>query len=201
MSILILVRHGQSIYNLENRFTGSLDIALTKLGEKEAQDAGKKLQYFKFDIAYTSTLIRAQETLRIILLAIHQTKIKVINNKSLNERDYGSLQGLNKEETTVKYGKYQVEMWRRSYAIRPPQGESLEDTFNRTIPFYQKEIEPQLKLQKDVLIVAHGNSLRALVMYLEHCTPADIEHFNIPTGIPRQYIFDRNLKSLDVKYL
>ncbi len=201
MVTLILVRHGQSIYNLENRFTGSLDVDLTKMGKLEAQEAGKKLLHFKFDFAYTSTLKRAQESLSIILSAIHQTTVKVIENKALNERDYGSLQALNKEETIVKYGKEQVETWRRSFAIRPPNGESLEDTFNRTIPFYLQEIEPQLKRQKDVLIVAHGNSLRALVMYLENISQEEIAHLNIPTGIPKQYIFDANLKILEVKYL
>lgn len=201
MATLVLVRHGQSIYNLENRFTGSLDVDLTKLGKKEAQKAGKKLLHFKFDCAYTSTLKRAQESLKIILMTIHQTTIRVIEDKSLNERDYGNLQGLNKEETIAKYGKEQVEIWRRSYAIRPPNGESLEDTFNRTIPFYLQEIEPQLKSQKDVLIVAHGNSLRALVMYLENISQEEIAHLNIPTGIPRQYIFDANLKIVEVKYL
>ena len=201
MATLILVRHGQSVYNLENRFTGSLDVDLTKTGELEAQESGKKLLYFKFDCAYTSTMKRAQESLKIILMTIHQTTIKVIEDKSLNERDYGSLQGLNKEETITKYGKEQVEIWRRSYAIRPPNGESLEDTFNRTIPFYLQEIEPQLKRQKDVLIVAHGNSLRALVMYLENISQEEIAHLNIPTGIPRQYIFDANLKILKANYL
>lgn len=201
MATLILVRHGQSVYNLENRFTGSLDVDLTKMGRLEAQESGKKLLHFKFDCAYTSTLKRAQESLKIILMTIHQTTIRLIKDKSLNERDYGSLQGLNKEETIIKYGKKQVEIWRRSYAIRPPNGESLKDTFNRTIPFYLQEIEPQLKSQKDVLIVAHGNSLRALVMYLENISQEEIAHFNIPTGIPRQYIFDANLKIVEVNYL
>jgi 2,3-bisphosphoglycerate-dependent phosphoglycerate mutase len=199
MSTLILIRHGQSIYNLENRFTGSLDIGLTKFGKQEAQLAGQKLQHFKFDFAFTSTLQRAHESLRIILGAIQQTNIKIIENKALNERDYGSLQGLNKDETIVKYGLKQVEIWRRSYAIHPPKGESLEDTFNRTIPFYQREIEPKLKSNATILIVAHGNSLRALVMYLEKISQEKIEHFNIPTGIPRLYVFDDNLKILEVK--
>jgi 2,3-bisphosphoglycerate-dependent phosphoglycerate mutase len=201
MATLILVRHGQSIYNLENRFTGSLDIALTELGQQEAQLTGQKLLYFKFDFAYTSTLKRAQESLRIILEAIHQTAIKVMENKALNERDYGSLQGLNKTETIATYGLKQVEMWRRSYAIRPPEGESLADTFARAIPFYKQEIEPKLKLNNTILVVAHGNSLRALVMYLENCNPHEIEHLTIPTGLPRQYIFDESLKILSVDYL
>jgi 2,3-bisphosphoglycerate-dependent phosphoglycerate mutase len=201
MSTLILVRHGQSIYNLENRFTGSLDIGLTQFGEQEAKLAGQKLMNFKFDFAYTSTLKRAKESLRIILDEIHQNHIKIIENNALNERSYGNLQGLNKDETIAKYGANQVEIWRRSFAIRPPNGESLEDTFNRTIPFYKQEIEPKLKLNTTILVVAHGNSLRALVMYLENISQEEISNLNIPTGIPKQYIFDENLKVLEVKYL
>jgi 2,3-bisphosphoglycerate-dependent phosphoglycerate mutase len=201
MSILILVRHGQSIYNLENRFTGNLDIALTQLGEQEALNAGDKLLNFKFDLAYTSTLVRAQESLNIILKEIHQTDCIVIHNEALNERNYGSLQGLNKEETICKFGQEQVDIWRRSYATRPPDGESLEDTFNRTVPFYKQVIEPELKLQKNILIVAHGNSLRALVMYLENISEQDISNLNIPTGVPRCYDFDENLKINKVNYL
>jgi 2,3-bisphosphoglycerate-dependent phosphoglycerate mutase len=201
MSTLIILRHGQSIYNLENRFTGSLDIGLTQFGEEEARIAGQKLIDFKFDFAYTSTLKRAQESLQIILEEIHQTNLKIIENKALNERNYGSLQGLNKDETIAKYGANQVEIWRRSYIIRPPEGESLEDTLNRTIPFYKLEIEPKLKSNKTILIVAHGNSLRALIMYLENISQKEISNLNIPTGIPRQYVFDENLKILGVKYL
>ena len=201
MSTLILVRHGQSIYNQENRFTGSLDIGLTKIGEHEAELSGQKLIDYKFDFAFTSTMIRAQESLRIILETIHQTRIKVIENEALNERSYGHLQGLNKDETIAKYGVNQVEIWRRSFAFRPPSGESLEDTYNRTIPFYKLEIEPELKLNKKILIVAHGNSLRALVMYLENISEVEITNLNIPTGIPKRYIFDENLKVLEVKYL
>jgi 2,3-bisphosphoglycerate-dependent phosphoglycerate mutase len=201
MSTLILVRHGQSIYNLENRFTGSLNIELTKFGEQEAQLAGQKLLHFKFDFAYTSTLKRAQESLRIILEEIHQPNIKIIENNALNERNYGSLQGLNKDETVAKYGLKQVEIWRRSYLICPPDGESLENTFNRTIPYYKQEIEPKLKLNITILIVAHGNSLRALVMYLENISIEEVFNLNIPTGIPKRYIIDENLKILEVKYL
>ncbi len=201
MSTLILVRHGQSIYNLENRFTGSLDIGLTPFGEQEAKLAGQKLMDFEFDFAYTSTLKRAQESLRIILDEIHQNHIKIIENSDLNERNYGNLQGLNKDETIEKYGSNQVEIWRRSFAVRPPNGESLEDTFKRTIPFYKLEIEPKLKLNKTILIAAHGNSLRALVMYLENISQEEISNLNIPTGLPKEYIFDKNLKVLKVKYL
>jgi 2,3-bisphosphoglycerate-dependent phosphoglycerate mutase len=201
MAVLTLVRHGQSIYNLENRFTGNLDVALTQLGREEAKIAGGKLKDFNYSIAYTSTLIRAQETLRIILEKINQTGIQIVENTALNERMYGNLQGLNKAETAQKYGDAQVEIWRRSYAVRPPEGESLEDTFNRTVPYFQREIEPKLRAGNNVLIVAHGNSLRALKMYLEHISEAEIAHVDIPTGTPRLYNFDTNLKIIDVNYL
>ena len=201
MAILIFVRHGQSAYNLENRFTGSLDVPLTPLGEEEATLAGKKLIGFRFNRAYSSVLNRAKESLRIILEEIGQTHIPIINNAALNERMYGSLQGLNKAETAEKYGAEQVEIWRRSYATRPPNGESLEDTFNRIIPFYKLKIEPKLKMGENILIVAHGNSLRALLMYLENISLKEIEKINIPTGIPRLYILDSELKIESVKYL
>ncbi|WP_310558445.1 2,3-bisphosphoglycerate-dependent phosphoglycerate mutase [Flavobacterium sp.] len=201
MSTLILIRHGQSIYNLENRFTGSLDVDLTALGKQESELAAQKIMNFKFDFAYTSTLKRAKESLQIILTTIHQNNIKIIANQALNERNYGSLQGLNKAETIAKCGFKQVEIWRRSYNIRPPEGESLEDTYNRTISFYKLEIESKLKSNKTILIVAHGNSLRALVMYLENISQEEICNLNIPTGVPKKYIFDENLKILEVRYL
>jgi 2,3-bisphosphoglycerate-dependent phosphoglycerate mutase len=201
MAVLTLVRHGQSVYNLENRFTGNLDIALTPLGEAEAKIAGDKLKAFRYNFAYTSTLIRAWETLRIVLEEINQTNIPIIKNAALNERMYGNLQGLNKAETAQKYGEAQVEIWRRSYAVRPPEGESLEDTFNRTVPYYQLEIEPKLKAGLNILIVAHGNSLRALKMYLEHISATEIVNVNIPTGTPRLYDFDADLRIISVNYL
>lgn len=201
MAELILIRHGQSTYNLENRFTGNLDVTLTSLGEEEAHLAGKKLIGFRFDIAYTSMLVRAWETLRIILEELKQTDIPIIKNAALNERMYGSLQGLNKAETALKYGDAQVEIWRKSYEVRPPEGESLQDTYNRTVPYFQLEIEPNLKACKNILIVAHGNSLRALKMYLENITPQEIIKVNIPTATPRAYVLDENLKLLSVNYL
>ncbi len=201
MALLTLIRHGQSTYNLQNRFTGNLDVPLTPLGEHEAHLAGQKLKDFHFDFAYTSMLIRAWETLSIVLEEIKQTQIQIIENAALNERMYGSLQGLNKAETALKYGDEQVDIWRRSYKIHPPDGESLEDTFNRTVPYYQSEIEPKLKGGQSVLIVAHGNSLRALKMYLENISPEDIVKVNIPTGTPRNYDFDKNMKILSVNYL
>ena len=201
MALLTLIRHGQSIYNLQNRFTGNLDVELTPLGEEEARSAGQRLKGFHFDIAYTSMLKRAWETLRIILEEIQQTDIPIIKNLALNERMYGNLQGLNKAETALKYGDAQVDIWRRSFDVRPPDGESLEDTFNRTVPFYKSEIEPKLIAGKNVLIVAHGNSLRALKMYLENISPEAIVQVNIPTGRPRNYNFNQNMKITSVNYL
>ena len=201
MAFLTLVRHGQSIYNLENRFTGSLDVELTAVGKEEALRAGQKLKGYRYDAAYTSMLKRAQESLNIILKEIDQTKIPVTKNSALDERMYGSLQGLNKVDTVKEYGAAQVELWRRSYAVRPPDGESLEDTYKRTVPYYKSEIEPKLKAKENILIVAHGNSLRALMMYLESIDPQAITQVDLPTGIPRHYIFDDNLKILNVAYL
>jgi len=194
MVFLTLVRHGQSIYNLENRFTGSLDVELTAVGKEEALRAGHKLKGNHYDVAYTSMLKRAQESLEIILKEIGQTNIPVTKNSALDERSYGSLQGLNKADTIKKYGVAQVELWRRSYAVRPPDGESLEDTYKRTIPYYQSEIEPKLRANENTLIVAHGNSLRALMMYLESIDAQAIAKVDLPTGIPRHYVFDSNLK-------
>lgn len=201
MPILILVRHGQSVYNFENRFTGNIDIGLTHLGEEEAKHTGEKLKGYSFDMAYTSKLIRAQESLRIILEVIGETKIPVVQNAALNERMYGSLQGLNKAEISKKYGAGQVEIWRRSYDVSPPEGESLATTFARTVPYYKAEIEPKLRADKNVLIVAHGNSLRALMMYLEKISPQDIVQINIPTGLPRMYSLDTDLNVSEVQYL
>lgn len=201
MAILTLLRHGQSTYNLQNRFTGNLDVPLTKFGEEEAKLAGIKLKEYHFDLAYTSMLIRAWETLRIVLEEINQPSIPITRNAALNERVYGSLQGLNKEETALKFGTKQVEIWRRSYEVRPPDGESLEDTFHRTVPYYQSEIVPQLKSGKNVLIVAHGNSLRALKMYLENISPQEIINVNIPTCTPRVYKLAEDLQIVKVEYL
>jgi 2,3-bisphosphoglycerate-dependent phosphoglycerate mutase len=201
MAFLTLVRHGQSIYNLENRFTGSLDVELTAVGKTEALRAGHKLKDYHYDAAYTSMLKRAQESLEIILKEIRQEDIPVIKNSALNERMYGSLQGLNKADTIKEYGSSQVELWRRSYAVRPPHGESHEDTYKRTVPYYQSEIEPKLKAQKNILIVAHGNSLRALMMYLEAIDTQAIAYVDIPTGIPRHYTLNNALNILNVAYL
>ena len=199
--LLTLIRHGQSTYNLENRFTGDADVPLTPLGKEEAVQAGKKIKGYHYDFAYTSMLARAEESLQIILKEIEQTTIPIKRNKALNERRYGELQGLNKAETAEKFGEAQVLIWRRSYDVRPPSGESLEDTYHRTIPFYKSEIEPELLAGKNILVVAHGNSLRALVMYLEKIGKEDIFKLNIPTGIPRNYSFNNKLQVRSIAYL
>ena len=173
-SELVLVRHGQSTYNLENRFTGWRDVPLTELGEREALEASKILLEKNFDIAFTSDLCRAQKTLTIILEGIEQTNLNVIKNQALNERDYGELVGQNKEEVAKKFGKEQVGIWRRSYDIAPPSGESLKMTAERVIPYLEKMIMPEIKNGKNVLVVAHGNSIRAMVMKLKEYTPEQI---------------------------
>lgn len=201
MSILVIVRHGQSLWNLENKFTGETDVPLTDTGREEARNAGETLKGFVFNKAFTSVLERAKETLSIILDITGQTHIPVIFNKALDERNYGSLQGLNKTETAAKYGDHQVEIWRRSYDIQPPGGESLKDTAARVIPYYQREIEPLLKAGENILISAHGNSLRSLMMYLENIPEDKIVKVEIPTGKPRLYQLDAQLNLLETKYL
>ncbi len=201
MSYLIVLRHGQSQWNLENRFTGWVDIDLSEQGVKEAQEAGKKLNGYKFDKAYTSALVRAQRTLDIILDIIGQKDIPVEKDKALNERMYGDLQGLNKDELRAKFGAEQVQIWRRSYDVAPPNGESLKDTAARVIPYWESKIVPDLKAGKNILISAHGNSLRALVMYLEKISEQDIVKTEIPTGHPKFYLLDKDLNILGKKYL
>lgn len=193
MSILIIVRHGQSTWNLENRFTGEVDVDLTPLGEEEAKKAGQQLKPYRIDEAFTSVLKRAIRSLDIILKETNRTQISITRSAALNERNYGDLQGLNKSETEQKYGEQQVLEWRRSFEVAPPHGESLKDTYERVIPFYQKEIEPKLKAGKNILIVAHGNSLRALMKYLEHITNEEIVNINLATGLPRVYELDASL--------
>ncbi|MDR2273856.1 MAG: 2,3-bisphosphoglycerate-dependent phosphoglycerate mutase [Sphingobacterium sp.] len=188
---LFLVRHGQSQWNLENRFTGWQDIDITALGQLEARKAGKALEKELIDIAFTSTLIRAQHTLQIILDEIGKPNIPVVVNAALNERSYGRLEGLNKAETAEKYGAEQVHIWRRSFDVAPPGGESLKDTYDRVIPYFEHSIKPQLDAGQNVLIVAHGNSLRALIMYLEHLSPEQILEREIATGDPITYQWDQ----------
>lgn len=185
---LILIRHGQSIWNAENRFTGWTDVELSDKGIKEAEDAGRELKDVKFDVIHTSNLIRAKRTAEIVLSANSasfdvETKI----DWRLNERNYGSLQGQNKAETAEKHGSEQVRIWRRSFDVAPPDGESLEMTAKRTIPYFKEEIIPNLEAGMNVLVSAHGNSLRSIVMYIERISPSDIVSFEIPTGIPRYY--------------
>jgi 2,3-bisphosphoglycerate-dependent phosphoglycerate mutase len=201
MSLLVIVRHGQSAWNLENRFTGWVDVDITAKGEEEAKNAGEKLKNYKFDLAYTSNLKRAQRTLQIILETTKQTNLEVIKNEALNERHYGDLQGANKAETAEKYGDEQVLIWRRSFDIAPPNGESLKDTLARVLPYFEKEIVPKLKAGKNIIIAAHGNSLRALIMFLEKLNPEEILEVEIPTGQPKEYQLDENLKVLSSKFL
>lgn len=201
MPLLSIVRHGQSTWNLENRFTGEVDVDLTPLGREEARSAGKKLAHIPFTRCFTSVLKRAIETLDIILEETHRQGLPIVRDKALNERNYGQLQGLNKAETAKKYGDQQVAIWRRSYSVRPPGGESLDDTAARVIPYYTKDIEPHLKKGENILIVAHGNSLRALMMHLEHIGEDKIATVDLPTGTPRLYTFDEQLRLVSVNYL
>jgi 2,3-bisphosphoglycerate-dependent phosphoglycerate mutase len=201
MAQLVIFRHGQSVWNLENKFTGWVNVALTEKGIEEAKLAGLKIKGYHFDYAYSSDLIRAQDTLKISLDASGHATITPMYSKSLNERKYGDLQGLNKTETAKKYGEDQVKIWRRSYDTAPPNGESLKDTAVRVIPYFESEIIPKLKAGKNVIIVAHGNSLRALIMHLEKMTPEQILEFEIGTAQPRLYELDNNANVLAKKNL
>lgn len=187
---LVLVRHGQSEWNAKNLFTGWKDPALTEKGTAEAIRAGKHLKSLglSFDVMYTSALVRAQLTGKIMLDELGQSDLETIEDKALNERDYGELTGLNKDEARENFGIEQVQVWRRSYDIPPPGGESLKDTFNRVIPYFENKIQPLMK-DKNVLISAHGNSLRALVKYLDDISEADIIKLEIGTGEPIVYKF------------
>lgn len=186
MPNLALVRHGQSLWNHENRFTGFVDVPLTEQGRDEARLAAKALQGLKFDIAYTSVLTRAQETLAIILEALGQ-RIPIIRDAALNERHYGDLQGLNKADAAKEFGEQQVKLWRRSYDIPPPNGESLAMTAKRVLPFYERAIAGDLRLGKHVLVVAHGNSNRSLVMKLDELTGEQVVGLELATGVPLVY--------------
>lgn len=201
MARLVLLRHGESQWNLENRFTGWVDVPLSPKGVEEAKQAGEKLRGFTFDRAFTSVLTRANETLRIVLETIGQTSIPIEKDKALNERMYGELQGLNKTETAKKYGDAQVKIWRRSYDVKPPGGESLKDTAERALPYYEKMIKPHLAKGETIIIAAHGNSLRALVMELDQLSKEEVLELNIPTGVPLLYELDSNAKVLSRRYL
>jgi 2,3-bisphosphoglycerate-dependent phosphoglycerate mutase len=187
--LLVLVRHGQSEWNLKNLFTGWKDVNLTEAGVAEARAAGRKLkaQGLGFDVAYTSALKRAQRTLDLILEEMGQTSIPIVRDQALNERDYGDLVGLNKDDARKKWGEEQVLIWRRSYDVPPPGGESLKDTVARALPYFVQEILPRVLRGDRVLISAHGNSLRALIMVLERLTPAAILKRELATGVPIVY--------------
>jgi 2,3-bisphosphoglycerate-dependent phosphoglycerate mutase len=187
--LLVLVRHGQSDWNVKNLFTGWRDVDLTEKGAAEAREAGRKLkaQGIKFDVAFTSVLKRAQRTLDLMLGELGQTSIPVFKDQALNERDYGDLVGLNKDDARKKWGEEQVHLWRRSYDIAPPGGESLRDTAARVLPYYIREILPRVLRGERVLVAAHGNSLRALVMVLDKHTPKTITELNLDTGVPMIY--------------
>ena len=211
MPNLILLRHGESQWNLENRFTGWTDVPLSPKGEQEAHEAGHKLELYKFDKAYTSVLKRAIDTLNIVLKIIGQEKIPIEYDKALNERHYGALQGLNKAETAKKYGDEQVKLWRRSYDVAPPKevtelnpmgiSESLKDTAARTLPYFESRILPDIKAGKNILVSAHGNSLRSIVMQLDNLTRQQVVDLNIPTGVPLLYVYDTKGKILEHRYL
>lgn len=226
---LVLIRHGQSVWNKENRFTGWTDVDLTSQGVEEARRGGKLLKEagFKFDIAFTSLLKRATRTLDLVLEEMElKGEVEVRNSWRLNERHYGALQGLNKKETAEKHGKDQVHIWRRSYDVRPPAldsaderhpandpmyadisredlpaAECLKDTVERFLPYWTEEIVPELKAGKSVIIAAHGNSLRALVKYLDNISDEEIPGLNIPTGVPLIYELDADLKPIKHYYL
>jgi 2,3-bisphosphoglycerate-dependent phosphoglycerate mutase len=187
--LLVLVRHGQSDWNLKNHFTGWRDVDLTEKGIAEAREAGRKLnaQGIKFDVAFTSALKRAQRTLDLMLIELGQTTIPTFKDQALNERDYGDLVGLNKDDARKKWGEDQVHIWRRSYDVAPPGGESLKDTLARALPYYVTDILPRVLRGERVLVAAHGNSLRALVMVLDKHTPESITKLNLDTGVPMIY--------------
>lgn len=211
MPNLILVRHGESQWNLENRFTGWVDVPLSAKGEQEAREAGEKLKPYRFDKAFCSVLQRAKQTLSIIMQVTGHPPIPTEFDQALNERHYGALQGLNKEETAKKYGKEQVHLWRRSYDVPPPKditelnpdgiSESLKDTAARTLPYWEKRIFPEILSGENILVAAHGNSLRSIVMHLDGLTREQVLELNIPTGAPLLYIFDSAGRILEHRYI
>jgi 2,3-bisphosphoglycerate-dependent phosphoglycerate mutase len=186
MPTLALVRHGQSLWNLQNRFTGWVDVPLTPEGEAEARRAGERLRDLSFHVAYTSTLVRAQETLRIICDTAG-FDLPVIRDEALNERHYGDLQGLDKAQTAARYGDEQVHLWRRSFATPPPNGEALKDTAARTLPFFERAVLGDIAQGHDVLVVAHGNSNRAIVMELDQLAEDEVPGLELATGVPLVY--------------
>ena len=225
MSCLVLVRHGQSVWNLENRFTGWVDVPLSKKGIEESISAGKKLRDIEFDTMYVSHMLRAIQTLHYILIEsnskrtpiiyheekqIHDwehhigdsnSEIPIFMSVDLAERYYGDLQGLNKQKTREECGDEQVHLWRRSYDTNPPNGESLKNTCERTTPYFKKHILKDLQEGKTVLVSAHGNSLRAITMHIENISEKEIPSVEIPTGVPIVYTFDKNMNLIDKKLL
>jgi 2,3-bisphosphoglycerate-dependent phosphoglycerate mutase len=199
----VLVRHGQSEWNLKNLFTGWKDPDLTELGIAEAHAAGQKLKArgLGFDKAYTSVLIRAQHTLRLILDELGQPDLPTIRDQALNERDYGELTGLNKDDARKRWGEEQVHVWRRSYDVPPPGGESLKDTLARALPYYMKMIQPDVLTGKRVLVVAHGNSLRSLIMAIEGLSPEEILKRELATGVPVVYRLGADSRPISVEIL
>lgn len=199
-NVLVVVRHGQSEWNKLNLFAGWKDVHLTPKGKAEARAAGRRLKAegIHFDIAFTSQLARAWKTLILILDEMgmdergQEEDLMTISTKALNERDYGDLTGLNKDEVRKKYGEEQTHAWRRSYEARPPNGESLKDTAERVVPYYENHIKPHLQQGKNVIVSAHGNSLRALIKHLDHLSDAEVEQLNLPTAAPVIYRFDAN---------
>ena len=197
MGTLVLIRHGQSQWNLDNRFTGWVDVPLTDDGREEARRGAALIRHVTFDRAFTSALQRAQETLTIVLTTLGQTNIPIEQSQALNERHYGALQGLNKAETTKQYGEQQVKIWRRSYDVAPPKdktelnpegmSESLKDTAARTLPYFHAKIMPLVKAGQTIVVAAHGNSLRTIVMDLDHLTKEHVLELNIATGAPIIY--------------
>ncbi|MBV9286793.1 MAG: 2,3-bisphosphoglycerate-dependent phosphoglycerate mutase [Hyphomicrobiales bacterium] len=187
--LLVLLRHGQSEWNLKNLFTGWRDVDLSPLGVEEAKEAGRRMKArgLSFGIAFTSALIRAQHTLDLTLAELGQTGLKEVRDQALNERDYGDLVGLNKDDARKKWGEEQVRLWRRSYDVQPPGGESLKDTVARALPYYCQIILPAALRGEKVLVSAHGNSLRALVMVLDRLTPKAVAGLEIATGVPLVY--------------
>ena len=189
MASLVLVRHGQSQWNKKNIFTGWKNPDLTELGIKEAIKAGIALKRsgYKFDLMFTSVLLRAIRTAKLILEALDQKDLKVIQDEALNERDYGDLSGLNKDEARKRWGSDQVHTWRRSFDTPPPQGESLKNTAERVLPYFSENILPLIRKNQEIIVAAHGNSLRALVMHLDNLSPDEVVRLEIPTGMPICY--------------
>ena len=198
MSRLILVRHGQSVWNASNRFTGWTDVGLSEQGVEEAEDAGRQLADIRIDVVHTSDLVRAQRTAEIIMRYNEGSEgVPTKYDWRLNERHYGALQGLNKAETAEKHGAEQVHIWRRSFDVAPPDGESQEMTAERPIPYFAEEILPDLVDGKNVLVSAHGNSLRSIVMHIDGISPEDIVSLEIPTGEPIHYSYEEGVISRD----